>query len=108
MGQKQPAPKESPSDQMFDMVFEFKQIAKEFKRSSAQAAKEEKEAILRVKSAIEKNLPEAARIHASDAIRKKNETRQYLLLSSKIEAVHSRLSHAYKTQKVKSIFNLVN
>jgi len=104
MGQKQPAPKESPSDQMFDMIFEFKQIAKEFKRSSAQASKEEKEAISRVKSAIEKNLPEAARIHASDAIRKKNETRQYLLLSSKIEAVHSRLSHAYKTQKVKSIY----
>ena len=102
MGQKAPAaPIESPADQMFDMIFEFKTIAKEFKKSSLQAAKEEKESILRVKQAIEKNLPEAARIHASDAIRKKNETKQYLTLSSKIEAVQSRLSHAYKTQKVR-------
>lgn len=109
MGQKQEKPKqESTSDQIFDMIWEFKSIAKEFKRSSAQAAKEEKDAILRVKDAIQKNLPEAARIHASDAIRKKNETKQYLILSSKIEAVHSRLSHAYKTQKVIYIFKVVN
>ena len=103
MGNKQPQPQQpqpSSSDQLFDMIFEFKMIAKEFKKSSASAAKEEKESILRVKSAIEKNLPEAARIHAADAIRKRNETRQYLVLSSKIEAVHSRLSHAYKTQKL--------
>jgi len=100
MQQKVEKPKEDPSDQIFDMIWEFKTIAKEFKRSSAQAAKEEKESIQKVKQAIEKNLPEAARIHAADAIRKKNETRQYLVLSSKIEAVHSRLSHAYKTQKL--------
>ena len=107
MGQKQPeAPKESPSDQMFDMIFEFKMISKEFKKSSLTAAKEEKESIMRVKNAKEKNLPEAARIHAADAIRKKNETKQYLMLSSKIEAVQSRLQHAFKTQKVSKKFTI--
>jgi charged multivesicular body protein 1 len=99
--EKKQAPKqESASDQMFDMIFEFKCVAKQMKKESMKAENQEKQAILRVKDAIEKNLADSARIHASDAIRKKNEARRYLVLSSKLDAVYSRLQNAYQTQKV--------
>jgi charged multivesicular body protein 1 len=98
--EKKPEIKQSPSDQMFDMIFEFKSIAKQMKRESAKADNQERQSILKVKEAIEKNLPEAAKMHATDAIRKKNEARRYLILSSKLDAVYSRLQAAYNTQKV--------
>jgi hypothetical protein len=105
MGNKQEKPKEvapqqSASDQMFDTIFEFKSVAKQMKKEATEAENQEKQAILKVKDAIEKNLLDSARIHASDAIRKKNEARRYLVLSSKLDAVYSRLQNAYQTQKV--------
>lgn len=102
MGNKQAdtQPQQSASDKMFDSIFEFKMMAKNFKKESAKAEQAEKAAILKVKDAIEKNLGEAAKIHAADAMRRRNETRRYLILSSKIEAVHDRLQNAYQTQKL--------
>jgi charged multivesicular body protein 1 len=99
---KIPEVKQSASDQMFDMIFEFKSNAKQMKKESTKAEAGERQAILRVKDAIEKNLPDQAKIHAADAIRKKNEARRYLVLSSKLDAVYSRLQNAYNTQKVNS------
>jgi charged multivesicular body protein 1 len=93
-------PQQSASDQMFDMIFEFKCVAKQMKKESSKAEQQEKQSILKVKEAIEKNLLDSAKIHAADAIRKKNEARRYLVLSSKLDAVHSRLQNAYQTQKV--------
>jgi charged multivesicular body protein 1 len=103
--EKKPEPKkQSASDQMFDMIFEFKSVAKQMKKESTKAENQEKQAILKVKEAIEKNLVDSARIYASDAIRKKNEAKRYLVLSSKLDAVHSRLQNAYQTQKVNILF----
>ncbi len=101
--EKKPEVKQSPSDQMFDTIFEFKSVAKQMKKESTKAEAGERQAILRVKDAIEKNLPDQAKIHAADAIRKKNEARRYLILSSKLDAVYSRLQNAYNTQRVKYI-----
>ena len=92
--------KQSASDQMFDMIFEFKCVAKQMKKESTKAEAQERQAIMKVQEAIENNLPEAAKLHASDAIRKRNEARRYLVLSSKLDAVHSRLQNAYNTQRV--------
>lgn len=111
--QSQPkAPTKNASDQMFEMIFEFRTMARSFQKESKRAENEEKKAIMRVKDvfisiiqAIEKNLGEAARIHASDAIRKKNEAKRYLVLSSKLDAVQSRLQAAYNTSRV-TLFNL--
>jgi charged multivesicular body protein 1 len=102
MGQKEtkPVPTKSASDEMYDMIYEFKFMAKGLSKDSQKSLQEEKQCILKVKDAIEKNMPEIAKIHASDAIRKKSEAKQYLLLSSKLEAVQQRLQTAYKTQKV--------
>jgi charged multivesicular body protein 1 len=98
--EKKPEVKQSPSDQMFDMIFEFKTIAKQMKKESTKADNKERQAIMKVKEAIEKNLPEAAKMHATDAIRMKNESKRYLILSSKLDAVYSRLQAAYNTQRV--------
>ena len=106
MGNKQPKPKvpeESASDKMFDMIFDMKMMAKEFDKNAKKSEKEEKQVKLKVKSAIEKNDMNAAKMYAQDAMRKKNETKRYTALSFKIDAVHSRLKNAYQTQKVKKL-----
>jgi len=100
-----PVPEQSASDKMFDMIFEFKSQAKQFQKEARKAEAAEKQLILKVKDSIEKNMPEAAKIHASDAIRKRNEAKRYLVLSSKLDAVHSRLQSAYQTQKVIKFIN---
>lgn len=107
MGQeksKPVVPEKSPSDKMFDMIFEFRMMSKSFKKESEKSQNAEKQLILRVKDSIEKNLPETAKIHAADAIRKRTEARRYLLLSSKLEAVQQRLQSAYQTQRVRIRF----
>jgi charged multivesicular body protein 1 len=103
MGQEKskPVPEKSASDKMFDMIFEFRMMSKSLKKESDKSQNAEKQLILRVKDSIEKNLPETAKIHAADAIRKRTEARRYLLLSSKLEAVQQRLQSAYQTQRVR-------
>lgn len=111
MGNKQEQPRQpvqSASDKMFDMIYDFKFMAKNFAKESKKAEAGERQSIMRVKDAIEKNLGETAKIHAADAIRKRNEARKYLILSSKIEAVHSRLQNAYQTQKVIFVFKILD
>ncbi len=100
---KPKAPPKSASDQMFDMIFEFKMQGKQMLKESKRAEMDEQKLKLKVKHAIENNMPEAAKIHAADAIRKKHEARRLLVLSSKLDAVQSRLSSAYKTNQVKNI-----
>ena len=46
--EKKPEVKQSASDQMFDMIFEFKSIAKQMKRESSKAEQQERQSILRV------------------------------------------------------------
>ncbi len=110
MGQEKskPIPEKSASDKMFDMIFEFKMMSKNFNKESQKSMNAEKQCILKVKDSIEKNLPETAKIHAADAIRKKTEARRYLLLSSKLEAVQQRLQSAYQTQKVRNFLYFLN
>jgi len=107
MGQEKskPVPVQSPSDKMFDMIFEFRMMSKNLKKESEKSMNAQKQCLLKVKDSIEKNLPETAKIHASDAIRKKTEAERYLTLSSKLEAVQQRLQSAYQTQKVRLTFN---
>jgi charged multivesicular body protein 1 len=102
--QKAKAPEKSASDKMFDMIFEFKMTAKNLKKEAIKAENMEKQFVLKVKDAIEKNNSETAKIFAADAIRKKNEARRYHTLSSKLDAVHSRLQTAYQTQQVICLF----
>eukprot|EP01067_Filipodium_phascolosomae_P000858 Filipodium_phascolosomae@DN1609_c0_g1_i1.p1 len=88
--------KESTS--MEDVIFNLKLKSKQMARESVKCEKQEAEEKLKVKRAIEKGNKEGARIFAQNAIRKKHESFNYLRLSSKMDAIASRLDAAHKTQ----------
>ncbi|KAF0976704.1 hypothetical protein FDP41_003999 [Naegleria fowleri] len=87
---------------MDDLVFNLKFTSKQFQRASKKSEKEEKKEKDKVKMAMEKGNLEGARIHAQTAIRKKNEAINFLRLSSRIDAVASRLDTAIKMNRVTS------
>jgi len=82
--------------QLFNLKFTSKQLARMQKKSE----KEEKEQLLKVKKAIVKGDRESARIYAQNAIRIKNTGNGYLRLSSRLDAVASRLESAMKMKQV--------
>ena len=102
MGQEKakPKPPENPSDKMFDTIFEFKMMAKQFAKESKKAENEHKKFLAKTKSLIEKGNYEQARVAAADAIRKKNEINRYQVLSSKIDGVAQRLQSAMQTRQL--------
>lgn len=79
---------------------QLKFTAKQLNRLSIKCAKEEKAEKEKVKKAMEKDNHEGARIHAQNAIRNKSNAQNYLRLSSRVDAVSSRLESAIKMQKV--------
>ena len=102
MGQEKakPKPPENPSDKMFDNIFEFKMMAKQFAKESKKAETAHKNLLTKVKDLIAKGDYEHAKITAADAIRKKNEIKRYQVLSSKIDTISQRLQSAYQTQQL--------
>jgi charged multivesicular body protein 1 len=92
--------KKLTDDEMFDKIFEFKMMAKQFAKESKKAENEHKKFILKTKSLIEKGNYEQARVAAADAIRKKNEINRYQVLSSKIDGVAQRLQSAMQTRQL--------
>ena len=84
----------SQEKQLFQLKFTSKQMA----RLSKKTEKDEAAAKLKVKKSIEKGDTESARIHAQNAIRAKTNAQNYLRLSSRIDAVASRLESAIKTR----------
>ncbi len=101
MGNKQPEPPKKPaSDLLFETIFEFKMQAKSLSKESKKAERERDIMYEKVKKAIAENKPEAAKLYATDAIRKRNEAVKYEMLSYKLEAVHSKMKSAYQTTKL--------
>ena len=80
--QPQPPP-QSTSDKMFDNIFEFKMMAKQFAKESTKAAAQEKQLLTKVKNAIAKGDYEGAKTIATDCIRKKNEVKRSVISLSK-------------------------
>jgi len=82
--------------QLFQLKFTSKQLA----RLSKKAEKEEAAEKLKVKKAMEKGDPETCKIYAQNAIRIKTQGNNYLRLSSRLDAVASRLESAIKMKQV--------
>lgn len=82
--------------QLFQMKFTSKQMA----RMAKKCEKQEAETKNKVKKAMEKGDLGSARIYAQDAIRIKNTGVNYLRLSSRLDAVASRVESAIKMQQV--------
>merc|ERR1719331_814430 len=74
--------------------------SKQLGRLSVKCEKDEKTEKNKIKKALEKDNHDGARIHAQNAIRQKNLAQNYLRMSSRIDAVSSRLESAIKMQQV--------
>ena len=77
--------------QMEKHLFNLKFASKQLLRDSKRCEKEEKVEKTKLKKAIEKGNMEVARIHAENAIRKKNESLNLLRTSARVDAVASRV-----------------
>merc|ERR1712178_19993 len=96
----------SPEEKMEKSLFNLKFPTKNFLRESKKCETDEKAEKAKVKTAIQKNNTEGARIHAENAIRNHNQALNYLRMSARVDAVASRVQTALQTQRVTK--NMVN
>ncbi|KAF8915798.1 hypothetical protein CPB85DRAFT_1291839 [Mucidula mucida] len=75
-------------------LFQLKFTAKSLNRQAKKAQKDENSEKSRLKKALQQGNTDGARIYASNAIRKKSEALNLLRLSSRIDAVASRVETA--------------
>lgn len=88
-------------DTLFNLRLNSKQMAKEAQR----AQKEERVEKEKAKKCLEKGLVDTARIHAENAIRKKNDSLNFLRFSSKLDAVASKIQTATRTEAMTRQFS---
>ncbi|XP_078493424.1 charged multivesicular body protein 1b-like [Ciona intestinalis] len=81
-------------------LFELKMSAKSLERASKKCDKEEKMQKTKLRSAIQKNNMEGAKIHAENAIRQKNQSLNFLRMSARIDGVSSRVQTAIQMKNV--------
>ncbi|EKM80012.1 hypothetical protein AGABI1DRAFT_113247 [Agaricus bisporus var. burnettii JB137-S8] len=81
-------------------LFQLKFTAKTLGRQAKKAQKDENTEKARVKKALQQGNTEGARIYASNAIRKKSESLNLLRLSSRLDAVASRVETAVTMRQV--------
>ena len=81
-------------------LFNLEFAAKQLERNAKKCEKEEKEEKGKLKKAIQKNNIEGARIHGENAIRNKNQALNFRRMSSRIDAVASRVQTAITMKQV--------
>ncbi|BGP29494.1 hypothetical protein JCM10296v2_001233 [Rhodotorula toruloides] len=81
-------------------LFQLKFTTKQLQKQSRKASKDETTEKAKLKKALQQGNTEGARIYASNAIRKKNESLNLLRLSSRIDAVASRVETAVTMRQV--------
>merc|ERR1711978_556796 len=79
---------------MDETLFQLKFSAKQLEKLSKKAEKEEKKEEAQIKKCLEKGDVERGRIYAENAVRKKNESLNYLRMSAKVDATASRVQSA--------------
>lgn len=82
------------SKKMEDMCFNLKFTTKQMERMAKKAEKDQKVQQGKVKKAIQQKNIEGARIYAENAIRKKNESLNYLRFAARVDGVASRVESA--------------
>merc|ERR1712012_784361 len=86
--------------QLDNHLFNLKFASKQLLRDSKRCEKEEKAEKAKLKKAIEKGNTDVARIHAENAVRKRQESLNLLRSSARVDAVASRVQTALTTKKV--------
>lgn len=79
---------------MDDMLFQLRFTTKQLERLSKKAEKEQKKEEAKIKKAIAQKNVEGARIYAENAIRKKNESLNYLRFAARVDGVSARVQTA--------------
>lgn len=87
--------KQSLTDDLIQFKLTSRELARDSKKAMTKSETDKKKALQAMKSG---NV-DGARIYASNAIREKNFSLQYLKLSSQIDGVASRLEQAIRMQK---------
>ncbi len=85
---------------LLDAYFQLRMSTKQLDRLSKKAEKEQRQQEAKVKQFLAKGNVEAARIYAENAVRKKNESLNYLRMSAKVDAVASRIKSAQTMKQV--------
>jgi charged multivesicular body protein 1 len=81
-------------------LFQLRFTSKQLQRQAKKSEKDEKAEKLKLKKAIEKGNHEGAKIYAQNAIRCKSQALNFLRLSSRIDAVASRVQSAVHMKNV--------
>uniref|UniRef100_A0A8C3KTG1 Charged multivesicular body protein 1A n=1 Tax=Calidris pygmaea TaxID=425635 RepID=A0A8C3KTG1_9CHAR len=79
---------------MDDTLFQLKFTAKQLEKLAKKAEKDSKAEQAKVKKALQQKNVECARVYAENAIRKKNEGLNWLRMSSRVDAVASKVQTA--------------
>lgn len=85
---------------MDDMLFQLKFTNKQLERLARKAEKEQHAQQNRVKKAIQQKNLDVARVYAENAIRKKNESLNYLRMAARVDAVSSKVQTALTMKQV--------
>ncbi|KAI8075202.1 vacuolar assembly protein DID2 [Gongronella butleri] len=90
-----------------NQLFQIKFTAKQLQKQSKRCQKEETQERQKLKKAMEQGHQDIARIHAENAIRKKNDALNLLRLASRVDAVASRVQSAITMRAVSSTMTSV-
>merc|ERR1712131_563713 len=90
----------SKTPDMTELTFQLRMSSKQLEREAKKAEKEEKAFKQKLQKAIKDQRLEFAQLHAENAIRKKNESLNYLRLASRVDAVASKIKSADNIKSV--------
>jgi charged multivesicular body protein 1 len=85
-----------------EQLIDLRITSKQMQRSAKKCEKNQKAALEKLKKAIKQGNSEGAKIYGQDAIREKNQSLNFLRMSSRIDAVSSRLETAVRMNDVTS------
>jgi len=85
---------------MEDMIFNLRFTSKQLERLSKKAEKEQKLQESKVKKALQAKNVETAQVYAENAIRKKNESLNYLKMAARVDAVQAKVQSAMTMKDV--------
>mmetsp|Transcript_48027 Transcript_48027/g.139949 ORF Transcript_48027/g.139949 Transcript_48027/m.139949 type:complete len:205 (-) Transcript_48027:58-672(-) len=83
-----------------DEMINLRIVSKQMQRSAKKCEKNEKQALDKLKKAIQQGNYEGARIYGQDAIREKNQALNHLKMASRIDACSSRIETAVRMGQV--------
>ncbi|XP_954345.1 uncharacterized protein TA20920 [Theileria annulata] len=88
------------SQSLMDTKFNLTLQSREAQKLHYKCLKEEEDERIKVKSAIESNNPESARIHATNSIFKRNEAMRFLEFKSRLDILSAQIDSAMRTQQL--------